>query len=438
MADNENGRGGLGSLRQQAEKVASLSPEDFQKLPLQDVRNLIGDLLLVARDLERQVQRLRQTRAELEESRKKATELFNFAPVGYLILDNRGVITDVNVITRHLLSVPRDSLINAPFADFVEPQYRDAFASYLKEIARIGSLLSIELEMHKGDGSLFWAQLQTVTLYEGSNLIFRVAVADVTGRKNAEESLRASEKRYRSFIEVTGILGWMTDAAGDVTEDIPSWRQFTGQTYEEVKGRGWSKALHPDDLERTLQSWQKAVSEKSRYDNECRLRRHDGVYRYFLARGVPVFADDGRPVEWVGTSIDITERKQADEALRESEQRFRDLADLFPEIVFEADATGGVTYVNKKAIASLYLNADDQSQGFNIFGIITPEQRGTASERFRRILSEGDIGADEYTLLRRDGTAFPALVHSARIMRGGQIWGIRGVAVDITGHKPQH
>ena len=148
-------------------------------------------------------------------------------------------------------------------------------------------------------------------------------IEDAAQRKKAEDAIRKSEQRYRSYIEVTGELGWTTNADGEVVEDIPSWRNFTGQTFEEVKGSGWSKALHPDDLEKTLKTWKRATQEKSKYEVEYRLRRNDGVYRYLMTRGVPVFKEDGNIREWVGTCIDITERKQNEEKLRRLNRTLR-------------------------------------------------------------------------------------------------------------------
>jgi PAS domain S-box-containing protein len=141
------------------------------------------------------------------------------------------------------------------------------------------------------------------------------------GRKQAEEALVASEVRSRSYIEATGHIGWVTNAEGEIVEDVPSLRKFNGQTYKEAKGSGWAKTLHPDDLERSLQVWNKAVVTESSYEIEYRMRRHDGVYRHMLARGFPVFREDGSILEWVGACIDITESKLAEEVLKISKER---------------------------------------------------------------------------------------------------------------------
>ena len=168
-------------------------------------------------------------------------------------------------------------------------------------------------------------------LDEKGELIQCVHIAkDITEQKKAEQAINASLKRYQSFIEVTGELGWTTNAAGEVLEDIPSFRNFTGQTYGEVKGWGWTKAVYPDDLEPTTRAWQAAVAAKTKYEVEYRLRRYDGIYRNFMARGAPIFEEDGEILEWVGTCIDITDRKEAEVKLanlKEFDERIIDSLD---------------------------------------------------------------------------------------------------------------
>lgn len=190
----------------------------------------------------------------------------------------------------------------------------------------------VEIPILRVDGTVRIVLWNSANVYdnEGKEIIATIAQGqDITERKQVEEELRASEKRYRSYIEATGELGWTTNADGEVVEDIPSFRQFTGQSREEVTGWGWSKALHMDDYENTIRVWKKAVEQKNRYEIEYRLRRHDGVYRYFLARGVPVLREDGSINEWVGTCIDITERKKTEEEIKklneELERRASDL-----------------------------------------------------------------------------------------------------------------
>ncbi|EEF61003.1 putative PAS/PAC sensor protein [Pedosphaera parvula Ellin514] len=133
--------------------------------------------------------------------------------------------------------------------------------------------------------------------------------------KNAQMSL--SEERYQSLGIATGQIVWVMDALGNMTDDQSNttWRTFTGQTREEARGFGWMNALHPDDRERVARIYAQAIKTRSVYDAEYRLRRHDGKYRSVCARGVPVLTEDGKISEWVGSCLDITERKRVEEEL---------------------------------------------------------------------------------------------------------------------------
>ena len=137
----------------------------------------------------------------------------------------------------------------------------------------------------------------------------------VAREQAAGQQLEVSEARYRSLVLATSQMVWVTNATGEVVEDSPSWRSFTGQTYEAWSGAGWLDAVHPDDQAPTRAAWARALADCLPYDVEYRLRRHDGAYRTMLARAAPVRGQDGVVREWVGVNTDVTERKE-DEAHR--------------------------------------------------------------------------------------------------------------------------
>jgi PAS domain S-box-containing protein len=195
------------------------------------------------------------------------------------------------------------------------------------------------------------------------NLIGVVLVFhDVTEKRRVQEALRRSEARYRSYIEMTEQLGWTTSADGEVTEDIPSWREFTGQSEEQVEGWGWSEALHTDDLEHTARVWRNAVATKNRYETEYRIRRYDGVYRHFMARGVPVFKDNGDIREWVGTCIDITERRRAEEELQQRTLELQQLTGTLEQQVEERTLELARTNETLRYLSSRLLSAQEDER----------------------------------------------------------------------------
>ena len=144
---------------------------------------------------------------------------------------------------------------------------------------------------------------------------------DITERKKADQKLHKSEERYRSLVGATSQVVWATNAAGVVVEDLPTWRAFTGQTAEQMLGRGWLEAIHPDDRQRVIEGWAISLAKGASHEDEFRLRMANGEYRNVLARGLPVCEADGSVREWIGTLNDITEARRAEAALKEADRR---------------------------------------------------------------------------------------------------------------------
>ena len=140
-----------------------------------------------------------------------------------------------------------------------------------------------------------------------------LVVTDITARKRAEATLRLSEERFRAAAEAVGDIIWTMAPDGQMRPPQSDWAAFTGQTPAEYEGHGWAEAVHPDDRDKTQALWIGALAGNKTYETEHRLRRHDGVYRVFAVRGVPVLDEDGSVREWVGVHEDITERRRAEE-----------------------------------------------------------------------------------------------------------------------------
>jgi PAS domain S-box-containing protein len=191
---------------------------------------------------------------------------------------------------------------------FVERDKRSVFLSeiaYYIQVTAIGFLLFLSI-------IFFLVYLRK-----------QVMAQQIRQELDAEKKLRAGEERHKSYVDIIMQLAWTTNDKGEIVEDNPSWSKYTGRGYEAYKGFGWIEDIHPDDRERTGQIWGKAVAEKSFYETEYRVRRYDGVYRDYLARGIPLLDKNGSVREWVGTCIDITERKRAEKERALNSQRIQ-------------------------------------------------------------------------------------------------------------------
>jgi PAS domain S-box-containing protein len=376
----------------------------------------------------------RKIAEDLRKTEKKFTALYNSMTEGValhdVVYDISGkavdyVITDVNPSFERITGLSKKQAVGKKASELYgtgEPPYLDVYA----KVASSGKPAWFET---------YFSPMQkhfSISVFSPSKGKFNTVIYNITESKIAEEARRKSEERYRSYIEVTGELGWITNAKGEVVEDIPSWRNFTGQTFEEVKGFGWSKALHPDDREDTLRVWKQATLEKSKYEVEYRVRRHDGVYRYFMARSVPVFNNDGTIREWIGTCIDITERKQTEQAILRAKTEWERTFDSVPDLIAILDAQHRIVRVNR-AMAKRLGVPPEQCIGLKCHECV--HGTGVPPESCPHVQTLRD-GKEHTAEVHEDRLGGDFLVSTTPLSdERGQMIGSVHVARDITEHK---
>jgi PAS domain S-box-containing protein len=213
-----------------------------------------------------------------------------------------------------------------------------------------------EYRVRRKDGVYAWwsARGAAARTSDGKPVRWIGSITDITERKRAEEALRQSERLYRGIGESIDYGVWVCAPDGRNIYASESFLKLVGITQEQCSNFGWANVLHPEDAERTIAAWKECVRTGGTWDIEHRFRGVDGKWHAVLARGVPVRDEQGQITCWAGINLDITERKQAAEALRASEVRYRRLFEAARDGVLILDAeTGMVVDVNPFLIGLL-------------------------------------------------------------------------------------
>lgn len=257
-------------------------------------------------------------------------------------------------------------------------------------------------------------------------------------RKNTEEALRQSEELYRSVLLASPDSIVVTDLRGNILMASPvclNLMLFVKE--EEYLGHNLIEFVMPEDRERVSENIM--VLMKGLYNGalEYKLIKSDNTIVDTEIKAEIVRNAEGQNNSIVFAIRDITERKRAQEELRESEEKFREMANLLPQIVFEIDTLGNITYLNKLAYKICGYEEKDEKMliGSNALKFFRVSDYKNASEIIRNRIKGGTVESNIYTLIRKDGTTFPALLYSNPIYKLNKPVGLRGIIVDITEQK---
>jgi len=262
-------------------------------------------------------------------------ELFEQAPVSIQILSPEGRTLRVNKAWEDLWHIHAGSALHAHVfsADYSvlrDPQLDAGGITPYLERAFAGESVAIPAVRYDvaalgGTGPARWVTARAHAIMDSAGRILEVMLMheDITERVEAEQALRLREERFRSLVMATSQIVWTNTPDGRVLEDSPSWRAFTGQTYDEWKEFGWLDALHPEDREATAALWAACVAARSIFETRYRIRCADGRYRWMAVKGLPILDANGAIREWIGANTDIHEMVTAQTELAQRLERER-------------------------------------------------------------------------------------------------------------------
>ncbi len=279
------------------------------------------------------------------------------------------------------------------------------------------------------DNSIVSCQWYNSTLLDESGKLISVLslALNVTERERMEAALRESEKRFREMADASPTLIWMADISKLCNYFNKTWLEFTGRTIEQEMGNGWTEGVHPEDLQYCIDIYINAFDAHEKFSMEYRLKRYDGEYRWILDNGVPRFTSSGDFLGYIGSCIDISDRKLAEETMRESSTRLRFVLDSahFGDWKLNLSSESDTAHRSLKHDQIFGYESLQSEWNYEIFlEHVHPDDREMVDQKFKK------------TLLTYEDLDF-----ECRIIRVDQsltwIWSRGSVYRDING-KPTH
>jgi PAS domain S-box-containing protein len=252
-----------------------------------------------------------------------------------------------------------------------------------------------------------------------------------------QTALRESETQFRRLANAIPQLCWMANADGWIFWYNERWYEYTGTTPEQMEGWGWQSVHNPDTLPKVLERWKASLARQEPFDMVFPLRGADGVFRPFLTRIVPIKDMEGKVVRWFGTNTDVTDLRDAQEALRASEQRWSTTLRSIGDAVIATDANGRVMFMNEVAerLTGWPLSEAQGSDLGEVFNIINEVTRSKPESPVAKVIRLGQIVglANHTALISRNGTELPIEDSGAPIRDNqGQVTGVVLVFHDIS------
>jgi PAS domain S-box-containing protein len=304
---------------QQAREKAAQKPDNLLDLSPEEIRQLAHKLLVQQIEIEMQNERLRRTQGELEATLERYCNCYEMAPVGYLTLNDKGIILESNPIAAVFLNKARDEIVSQPLARFIFSEDHDIYYHHSNLVAKTGVEQGCEFRVLRKDHALVWIRMESRASQDAhGESIYRVVLSDITELKRTDAALRDSIWRLESIIDGThvGTWEWNVESGKVVVNEV--WTKMLGYTLDEltpISIKIWETLAHPDDQKRSAELLERHFAgELPYYDLECRIKHKAGHWVWIHDCGRVITRNsDGKPLLMFGSHTDITKRKQEEE-----------------------------------------------------------------------------------------------------------------------------
>jgi PAS domain S-box-containing protein len=260
-----------------------------------------------------------------------------------------------------------------------------------------------------------------------------VTVIETTDRKRGEEALKKSEEKFRTLADNIPNLAWMANEEGWIYWYNEKWYVYTGTTPEEMKGWGWQSVHDPKELPRVMESWQRSINTGKEFEMTFPLKGKDGKFRQFLTRVLPVKDPDGKITHWFGSNTDVTEHIKAEEAAKESELRFRTMAEEAEILIATSDTTGNAIYFNN-SWTKLTGRSMDQLVNFGWIDLIHQDDKQKFLNVYMAAFAKQESWTGEFRVLNHEGK-YRWLLAKGAVRKIETFAGYISSCVDITERK---
>jgi formate hydrogenlyase transcriptional activator len=288
----------------------------------------------------------------------------------------------------------------------IHPDDQPVFREYAKRATQIKSDEVVDYRIVHPGGAVrdIHSIGHPVFSPSGELIQYTGTVIDITERKRAEEELRASEAKYRHLVDTTPAFVHTALPNGDVDFYNRRWLEYVGLPLTDLLGWGWTCMIHPEDVETIAPKWRASLEAGEPFVGESRVRRADGEYRWFLQREEPLRDEAGEIVKWYGSSIEIDERKTAEQKIREQETEFRQILDLAPQLIAVYGPNRERLYANRVMLDYLGISLEEWQQSGGRGEYILPDDFERIDGFFGRAVARASAEELELQLRRRDGS----------------------------------